>query len=136
MRASSVAAAWILSLPSAACVAAVASCGDQREGGSSSRDASTEWVTVTGPDAAPEAVDFDVLSGPFAPDPDASLVPCPTSPPDTGAPCPVIGERCEYGSSWLLGCNPMFECTPGGWQAGAQGTSAMCTEDAAACPST
>ncbi|HEY8086855.1 MAG TPA: hypothetical protein VIF09_03400 [Polyangiaceae bacterium] len=136
MRASSLAAAWILSLASAACVAAVASCGDRREGGASSRDASTEWVAVTGPDAAPDAVDCDVVSCPFAPEPDAALVPCPTSPPDAGAPCPATGESCEYGSSWLLGCNALFRCTPSGWQAGARGTSAMCTEDAAACPST
>jgi hypothetical protein len=127
MRSSSLAVVWILVLPS---------CGDTRESESASRDASTEWVSVAAPDAAPDAVDCDVVDCPFAPDPDASLVPCPTSPPDAGSPCPVLGENCEYGSSWWLGCNPMFECTPRGWQGGPVQGPPACADDAGACPAT
>lgn len=49
---------------------------------------------------------------------DAHYVVCPSTPPALGSPCSAIGEECEYGSSWWLGCNLVLRCTASGWQQG------------------
>jgi hypothetical protein len=40
---------------------------------------------------------------------------CPGGVPTPGAPCPVVGAHCEYGTSPSVACNTVVECGANGW---------------------
>lgn len=93
--------------------------------GSASGDAATEH-----PDACSQLV---------CPSPDAAPPPlavCPAAPPTIGSPCPVEKEECEYGASFWLGCNALFQCKSGAWAPAQTFQPCAGGADAGVCPAT
>ena len=47
---------------------------------------------------------------------DAGSTQCPSTEPAAGAPCPVPGLQCQYGTDPRGDCNPIATCAASGWQ--------------------
>jgi len=100
------------------------------DGGGAARDRAD--AGIVGQDGSSQR-DFGCEAGPGV-----AYVVCPPTPPAFGTACPALGEDCEYGSSWWLGCNLVVRCTASGWaQAPAELQQGCHLRDAGgSCPAT
>ncbi len=103
----------------------VLSCGGQEQPGA---DGGLDATTA---DGGPSDSAFGDVSTDAPLDTTPPKGPCPATAPVVDASCTSVGLECEYGSSWYVGCDPVYLCGDGGtWSGGATGTCA----DAGACP--